>query len=58
MDSVEEVSVRITVAIIGKSRPRTGITGEDRLAETYVTLFSEVLKRVKDVMAVPEAQNS
>ncbi len=55
MDSVEEISVQITVAIIGKSRPRTGITGEDRLAETYVTLFSEVLKRVKDVMAVPEA---
>jgi len=55
MDSAEEVSVQITVAIIGKSRPRTGITGCESLADTYVTLFSEVLKRVKDVMAVPQA---
>ncbi len=55
MDSVEEVSVRITVAIIGKSRPRTGITGPESLAETYVSLFSEVLKRVKSVIEVPQA---
>ena len=55
MDSVEEVPVRITVAIIAKGRPRTGITGEERLAETYVTLFSEVLKRVKNVIEVPQA---
>ncbi len=53
MDSVEEVSVRLTVAIIAKGRPRTGITGEERLAETYVSLFSEILKRVKNVIEVP-----
>lgn len=55
MDSVEEVSVRITVAIISKSRPRAGITGEERLAEMYVNLFSEVLRRVKNVIEVPQA---
>ena len=54
MDSVE-VSVRITEAVIAKSRPRTGITGGESLADTYVTLFSEVLKRVKDVLEVPQA---
>ncbi len=53
MDSVEEISVRLTVAIIAKGRPRTGITGEERLAETYVSLFSEILKRVKNVIEVP-----
>ena len=55
MDSAEEVSVRITVAIISRSRLRAGMTGEERLAETYVNLFSEVLKRVKNVIEVPQA---
>ncbi len=52
MDSTE-VSVRITEAIIAKSRPRSGFTSEESLAETYVTLFSEILKRVKGVVEAP-----
>ncbi len=55
MDSAEEVSVRLTVAIIAKGRPRAGITGTESLAETYVSLFSEVMKRVKSVIEVPSA---
>ena len=55
MDSAEEVSVQLTIAIIAKGRTRAGITGVESLAERYVSLFSEVLKRVKSVIEVPSA---
>ena len=45
MDSIE-VAVRFTEAIMAKSSPARGAN----LAETYVDMFAEVLKRVNVVM--------
>ena len=50
MDSIE-VAVRFTEAIMAKSNPARGAN----LAETYVDMFAEVLKRVNGVMNPPPA---
>ena len=49
MDSVE-VAVRITEAVMAKASVARNIKAEE-LAETYVNLFTDVLKRVNLVMS-------
>ena len=51
MDSTE-VAVRFTEAIMANSSVARTIKGAD-LAETYVNMFAEVLKRVNGVMNPP-----
>ena len=48
MDSVE-VAVRITEAVMSKATVARNIKAEE-LAETYVNMFADVLKRVNLVM--------
>ncbi len=48
MDSVE-VAVRITEAVMAKASVARNIKAEE-LAETYVNMFTDVLKRVNLVM--------
>ncbi len=49
MDSVE-VAVRITEAVMAKASVARNIKTEE-LAETYVNMFTDVLKRVNLVMS-------
>lgn len=53
MDSVE-VAVRITEAVMAKASVARNIKAEE-LAETYVNMFTDVLKRVNLVMKPPAA---
>ena len=53
MDSVE-VAVRITEAVMAKANVARNIKAEE-LAETYVNLFTNVLKQVNSVMSPPAA---
>lgn len=53
MDSVE-VAVRITEAVMAKASVARNIKAAE-LAETYVNLFADVLKRVNSVVNTPVA---